>query len=81
MDDFAIPTIPEIREMEREAEMKSYCPLCGTESLGVCAICWDEVPQDGGFCRCGTPLPAVRPDETPYEFCSDKCATKGKRNG
>ena len=46
MNDFEIPTIPEIREMERQAERKRYCPLCGNESYGVCAICWDEVRDE-----------------------------------
>ena len=31
---------------------------------------------DGGKCRCGNKLPAVYEDETPYEFCSQKCADK-----
>ena len=25
------------------------------------------------WCRCGAELPTVSDDETPYEFCSDKC--------
>lgn len=24
-------------------------------------------------CRCGTPLPTVKANETPYEFCSKEC--------
>jgi len=41
----------------------------------------------GGKCRCGKRLPDVRENETPYQFCSQKCkdaerrreATRGKK--
>lgn len=26
-----------------------------------------------GICRCGKTLPSVPIDETPYQFCSEKC--------
>jgi len=40
--------IPTIREMEREAEEKSYCGLCGNEAgagRSRCDVCLD-MPQD-----------------------------------
>lgn len=33
----------------------------------------------GGKCMCGKKLPDVFENETPYEFCSQKCANNGNK--
>jgi len=29
--------------------------------------------DDKDVCRCGTILPSVKPDQSPFEFCSQAC--------
>jgi hypothetical protein len=49
----------------------------GRPAAAVIAINARELIQElsppANHCHCGAELPTVSDDETPYEFCSDKC--------
>jgi len=33
----------------------------------------ENIVVDSGLCKCGKFLPSVKPDEIPFEFCSQVC--------